>query len=48
MFYKDYVPVIRRDDLCAFAECIVTNIKLEKNQYFLLAVISINPSQNSR
>ena len=48
MFYKDYVPVIRRDDLCAFTECIVTNIKLEKNQYFLLAVISINPSQNSR
>ena len=30
MFYKDYLPVIRRDDLCPFTECIVTEIKLGK------------------
>ena len=38
MFYKDYVPAIRRNDLCASKECIVTEIKLGKNQYFLVAI----------
>ena len=28
IFYKDHLPVIRRDDLCALPECIVTEIKL--------------------
>ena len=41
MFYKDYLPVIGRDDLCALSECIVTKIKLEKNPYFLLAIIDL-------
>ena len=31
MFYKDYLPVIRRRDLCALTGCIVTEIKLRKN-----------------
>ena len=26
MFYKDYLPVIRRDDLCALTECIVVEV----------------------
>ena len=34
MFYKDYLPVIRRDDLCALTECIVTDIKWEKESIF--------------
>ena len=28
MFYKDYVPVIRCDDLCALTECIVVEVNL--------------------
>ena len=27
MFYKDYLPIIRHNDLCALSECIVTDIK---------------------
>ena len=27
MFYKDYLLLIRRDDLCTLSECIVTEIK---------------------
>ena len=26
MFYKDYLPVVRRDDLCALTECIVVEV----------------------
>ena len=33
MFYKDYLPAIRRDDLCGLTECIVTEIKLGRNIY---------------
>ena len=41
MFYKGYLRVIRRNDLCALSECIVTEIKLGKNQYLLLAIIDL-------
>ena len=34
MFYKDYLPVVRRDDLCALSECIVTETKLGKKSIF--------------
>ena len=34
MFHKDYLSVIRRDDLCALSECIVTEIKVEKKSIF--------------
>ena len=33
MFYKDYLRVIRCDDLCSLPKCIVTEIKLAKNLY---------------
>ena len=33
-FYEDYLPVLRRDDLCALSECIVTEMKLGKNLFF--------------
>ena len=29
MYYKDYLRIIRRDDLCTFQECVVAEIKLE-------------------
>ena len=28
MFYKDYLPVIRGDNLCALTECIVVEVNL--------------------
>ena len=34
MFYKDCLPVIRLDDLCALSACIVTEIKLGKKSIF--------------
>ena len=50
MFYKDYLLVIRHDDLCALPECVVTEIKLgEKSILFTFNYRS--PSQtpdNSR
>ena len=39
MFYKDYLPVIRRDDLCALTECIVVESIRGQNLYFLLVII---------
>ena len=41
MFYKDYLLVIRRDDLCPLTECIVTKIKFGKKYIFLLATIDL-------
>ena len=41
MSYKDYLPITRHDDLCALSECIVTEIELRKNQYFLLSTIDL-------
>ena len=32
MFYKDYLPVIRRDDLCALTECIVVEVNFYKKK----------------
>ena len=34
MFYKDCLPVIRRDDLCALTKCIASEIKLGKKSIF--------------
>ena len=34
MFYKDYLPVIRRDDLCALTECIVVEVNLGTKSLF--------------
>ena len=36
MFHKDYLLLIRRDDLCTLSECIVTEINWGKNLYFYL------------
>ena len=33
MFYKDYLCVIRCDDLCSLPKCSITEIKLAKNLY---------------
>ena len=41
MFYKDYLPVIRGNRLCASSECIVSELNWGKNLYFLLATIDL-------
>ena len=46
MFYKDYLPVTRRDELRALSECIITEINWGKNLYFLLPFIDLQ--SNSR
>ena len=46
MFYKDYLPLIRRDDLCVLSECIVTEIKLGgKSIFFTCNYRYRSPSQ---
>lgn len=46
MYYKDYLPVIRRDDLSALGECIVNEINLGK--ILLLYTCNYNcPSQTT-
>ena len=44
MFYKDYLPVIRRDDLCALTECIVVEVNLERKSLFFTCTYR-SPSQ---
>ena len=34
MFYKEYLPVIKRDDLCALTECIVVEVNLGTKSLF--------------
>ena len=41
MSYKDYLPIVGLDDLCALSECTVTETELRKNQYFLLSIIDL-------
>lgn len=41
MFSKHYLLVLRCHDLCVLAEHIITEIKLGKNQHFLLAIIDL-------
>ena len=34
LFYKDYLPVIRHDDLCALTECLVVEVNLGTKSLF--------------
>ena len=46
MFYKEYLPINRRGDLCTLTECIVTEINLgKKSVFFTLSYRS--PSQTT-
>ena len=35
VYYKEHIPLVRRDDLCALSNCLVTEIRLENQNGFL-------------
>ena len=34
MYYKEHIPIIKRDDLCTLKECLVTEIIVDKKGFF--------------
>ena len=32
MYFKEHLPILRRDDLCNLAECLVTEIRIGKRK----------------
>ena len=47
MYYKNYLPVIRRTVLSDLQECIVADITVDKERYSLTC-LCISPSQKMR
>ena len=45
MYYKNYLPIIRRTDLSHFQECIVAEITVDKERCFLTCLFRL-PSEN--
>ena len=45
MYYKDYLPIIRRDYLCTLQECLVVEIKSRGKSCFFTCLYRY-PSQN--
>ena len=45
IYYKDHLPVIKRNDLCLLHECVVTELRIEKKNYFFacLPLIAKHP-----
>ena len=35
VYYKEHIPLVRRDDLCTLSNCLVTEIRLENEKCFL-------------
>ena len=44
VYYKEHIPLVRRDDLCILSNCLVTKIRLENQKYFLTCLYR-SPSQ---
>ena len=38
MYYKEHLPVIKRDDLCTLKKCLVTEIIADKKKLFFFRV----------
>ena len=36
MYYKEHLPIIRRDDLCSLKECLVTEIRVDKKVFIFV------------
>ena len=47
IYYKEHIPLIKRDDLCSLSNCLVTEIRLE-NEKCLLTCLYRSPSQNQQ
>ena len=35
VYYKEHIPLVKRDDLCILSNCLVTEIRLENQKFFL-------------
>ena len=44
VYYKEHIPLVRRDDLCILSNCLVTKICLENEKCFLTCLYQL-PSQ---
>ena len=44
VYYKEHIPLVRRDDLCTVSNCLVTEIRLEKEKCFFTCLYR-SPSQ---
>ena len=45
IYYKEHIPLIKRDDLCMLDECLVTEIRSQNEKCFLTCIYR-SPSQN--
>ena len=36
MYYKEHLPIIRRDDSCSLKECLVTEIRVDKKVFIFV------------
>ena len=45
VYYKEQIPLVRRDDLCTLSNCLVTEIRLENEKCFLTCLYR-SPSQS--
>ena len=45
LYYKEQLPIIRRDDIYSVKECLVTEITVKNERYFLTCLYR-SPSQN--
>ena len=46
IYYKDHLPIIKRNDLCQLHECMVTEMRIGKNKCFFTCLYR-SPSQTS-
>ena len=44
MYYKEHIPIIKRDDLCTLTECLFTEIRVNKKRFFFSCMYR-SPSQ---
>ena len=44
MYYKEQLPIIKRDDLCTLKECLITEIRVHKKMFFF-SCLHKSPSQ---
>ena len=46
IYYKEHIPLIKRDDICTLDNCLVTEIRLQSEKCFLTCIYR-SPSQNN-
>ena len=44
MYYKEHLPIIKRDDLCTLKECLVMEIRVDQKKFFFSCLYR-SPSQ---